>query len=284
MEDIRFEPERNLDRNMFTRLATLDFVRRKENLIITGTSGVGKSFLAQALGHQACFNGLKTLYSNTACLFARMKLAKTDGTYLKELGKLQKANLLILDDFGLQALDNHSRQALLDIIDDWYNKTSTIIVSQIPVSVWYDIIGEGTIADAILDRMVSSSHRIDLKGESKRKGILKTHDYFFCIITPSLKVAPFQPKSVARSDRNRQYQISHTRLEGSSSPELLLGSDPFCVLIREMPLPGNGFCQFARYPMDRLCFLSHRGLHFHILLLWEGVYRPNHRRLLHLPS
>jgi DNA replication protein DnaC len=105
-----------------------------------------------------------------------MKLAKTDGTYLKELSKLQKTNLLILDDFGLQALDNHSRETLMDIIDDRYNKTSTIVVSQIPVSVWYDIIGEGTIADAILDRIVNSSHRIDLKGESLRKGILKSEN------------------------------------------------------------------------------------------------------------
>jgi len=155
VEEVHFEPTRNLDRNMFNRLATLDFIKRKENLIITGASGVGKSYLAQAFGHQACFNGLRTLYSNAARLFARLKLAKTDGTYLKELNKLQKTNLLILDDFGLLALDNHSREALMDIIDDRYNKTSTIIVSQIPVSVWYDIIGEGTIADAILDRIVN---------------------------------------------------------------------------------------------------------------------------------
>lgn len=105
-----------------------------------------------------------------------MKLAKTDGTYLKELNKLQKTDLLILDDFGLQALDNNSREALMDIIDDRYNKTSTIVVSQIPVSVWYDVIGEGTIADAILDRIVNSSHRINLKGESLRKGILKNEN------------------------------------------------------------------------------------------------------------
>jgi DNA replication protein DnaC len=173
VEDIRFEPVRNLDRNMFTRLATLDFIRRKENILITGASGVGKSYLAQALGHQACFNGYKVLHANTARLFTRLKLAKTDGTYLKELQKLQKTNLLILDDFGLQALDNHSREALMDIIDERYDRTSTIIVSQIPVSIWYDLIGESTIADAILDRIVNSSHRIDLKGESLRKGILK---------------------------------------------------------------------------------------------------------------
>jgi len=171
---VDYAASRNLDKNMFNRLATLDFMKRKENIIITGASGVGKSYLAQAIGHHACVNADRVIYSNTARLFTRLKLSKTDGTYIKELNKLQKVNLLILDDFGLQAFDNMSREMLMDIIDDRYNKMSTIISSQIPVSVWYDIIGEGTIADAILDRIVNSSHRIDLKGESMRKGILKT--------------------------------------------------------------------------------------------------------------
>lgn len=167
---------RNLDKNMFNRLATLEFMNRKENIIITGASGVGKSYLAQAIGHHACITGERVVYTNTARLFTRLKLSKTDGTYIKELERLQKINLLILDDFGLQAFDNLSREMLMDIIDDRYNKMSTIISSQIPVSVWYDIIGEGTIADAILDRIVNSSHRIDLKGESMRKGVLKTEN------------------------------------------------------------------------------------------------------------
>ena len=171
--DVDFGVTRNLDKNMFNRLATLDFIKRKENVIITGASGVGKSYLAQALGYQSCFESLKVVYSNTARLFTKLKLSKADGTYIKELQKLQKVNLLILDDFGLQAFDNNAREILMDIIEDRHNKMSTIISSQIPVSVWYDIIGEGTIADAILDRIVNSSHRIDLKGESLRKGILK---------------------------------------------------------------------------------------------------------------
>jgi DNA replication protein DnaC len=171
---IDYAVPRNLDRNMFNRLATLEFMKQKENIIITGASGVGKSYLAQALGHHACITGNRTVYTNTARLFTRLKLSKTDGTYIKELERLQKVNLLILDDFGLQAFDNLAREMLMDIIDDRYNKMSTIISSQIPVSVWYDIIGEGTIADAILDRIVNSSHRIDLKGESMRKGVLKT--------------------------------------------------------------------------------------------------------------
>jgi DNA replication protein DnaC len=112
-------------------------------------------------------------YTNTARLLSMLKLSKVDGTYIRELKKLSKVDLLMMDDFGLQAFDTHAREALMDIIDDRFNNLSTIISSQIPVSAWYDIIGEGTIADAILDRLVNSSHRIDLKGESLRKGILK---------------------------------------------------------------------------------------------------------------
>ena len=164
---------RNLDKNMFNRLSSLDFMAKKENLIVTGASGVGKSYLAQALGHQACLMGFRVLYANTARLFTKFRLAKVDGTYIKELKRLSKVELLILDDYGLQAFDNQARESLMDIIDDRFNQTSTIVSSQIPVSAWYDIIGEGTIADAILDRLVNSSHRIDLKGESLRKGILK---------------------------------------------------------------------------------------------------------------
>ncbi|APY10451.1 ATP-binding protein [Seonamhaeicola sp. S2-3] len=173
LADIDYLHNRNLDRNMFERLAALDFIQKKENLIITGASGVGKSYIAQALGHQACMMDKRTLYTNTARLMKRLKLSKVDGTYLKELGKLLKVDLLILDDFGLQSFDNHDREALMDIIDERHNKNATIIASQIPVSAWYDIIGESTIADAILDRIVNSSHRINLTGESLRKGKLK---------------------------------------------------------------------------------------------------------------
>lgn len=173
LAEVNYAQQRNLDRNMFARLGTLDFMARKENIILTGASGTGKSYLAQALGHQACMMEHRAIYANTARLFKRLKLCKVDGTYLKELDKLLKTDLLILDDFGLQSFDNHAREALMDIIDDRYNKASTIIASQIPVSAWYDIIGESTIADAILDRIVNSSHRLDLKGESLRKGIIK---------------------------------------------------------------------------------------------------------------
>lgn len=169
LEEINYSQQRNLDKNMFQRLATLDFIAKKENLIITGPSGLGKSYISQALGHQACMMEYKVLYQNTGRMLKKLKLAKVDGTYLKELKKINQVNLLILDDFGLQSMDNHARETMLDIIDDRYQQYSTIIASQIPVSAWYDIIGEGTIADAILDRLVNSSHRIDLKGESMRK-------------------------------------------------------------------------------------------------------------------
>ena len=172
LASIDYAHSRNLDKNMFNRLATLDFIKRKENIIATGASGTGKSFLIQALGHQACISEISTIYLNTARILKRLKLSKVDGTYLKELDKLVKVDLLILDDFGLQSFDNHAREALMDIVDDRYNKSSTIIATQIPVSAWYDVIGEGTIADAILDRIVSSSHRIDLVGDSLRKGPL----------------------------------------------------------------------------------------------------------------
>lgn len=171
--EVSYAEARNLDKNMYNRLSTLDFIVKKENIILTGASGVGKSYLAQALGHQACLMGFRVYYTNTARLLAKLKLSKVDGTYIRELKKLVKVELLIMDDFGLQAFDSHAREALMDIIDDRFNHSSTIVSSQIPVSAWYDIIGEGTIADAILDRLVNSSHRIDLKGESLRKGILK---------------------------------------------------------------------------------------------------------------
>lgn len=172
--EVNYSHNRNLDKNMFERLGALDFIKKSENIIITGASGVGKSYLTQALGYQACLMEHKTLYTNTSRLFNRLKLCRMDGSYLKELKKLLKTDLLILDDFGLQAFDNNARETLMDIIEDRYNNKSTIISSQIPVSAWYDIIGEGTIADAILDRIINSSHRIELEGESLRKQDSKT--------------------------------------------------------------------------------------------------------------
>lgn len=168
VEQINFDDQR-VDKNQVVRLADCGFVKAKENIIITGSTGIGKSFLASALGHQACSLGYRVLYQHSTKLFARMKIAKADGSYLKELTKIERQNILLIDDFGIQPLDPQSRSVLMEIIEDRHGKASTIITSQIPVSKWHEIIGEQTIADAILDRIVHDAHRIEMKGESLRK-------------------------------------------------------------------------------------------------------------------
>ncbi len=169
VEEVDFTASRQLDKNQFLRLADTSFIKRKENILITGATGVGKSYLASALGHQACMEGYKTLYYNTQKLFSKLKMMKADDSYVKEIKRIERQDLFVLDDFGLQPLDAASRMMLLEIIEDRHGKSSTLISSQLPVNQWYEIIGDGTIADAILDRMVNGSHRIQLKGESLRK-------------------------------------------------------------------------------------------------------------------
>lgn len=169
IEEIDFTSRRGLDKNQMLRLADGTFLEKRENILITGATGVGKSYLSSALGHQGCQLGFRTLYFNTQKLFTRLKMLKADGSYIREISRIEKHDLLILDDFGLAPLDNVARMILLEIIEDRHNRKSTIISSQLPVAKWYEIIGESTIADAILDRMVHSAHRIELKGESLRK-------------------------------------------------------------------------------------------------------------------
>jgi DNA replication protein DnaC len=169
VEQLHFDIDRNLDRNQFLRLADCTFINRKENLLLTGSTGIGKSYISSAIGNQACTLGYKVLYANTSKLFSKLKMAKADGSYLKEISKIERQDLLILDDFGLQPLDASSRSVLLEIIEDRHGSRSTIITSQLPVELWYEIIGEQTIADAILDRLVHDAHRISLTGESLRK-------------------------------------------------------------------------------------------------------------------
>lgn len=168
-EEIVFDNGRSVDKNQLMRFISGEFIKNKENILITGSTGVGKSFIASALGYQACSLGYKVKYYNINKLFGRLKSAKADGSYLKEIDRIEKQDLIILDDFGLQQLDNTKRQAFMEIIEDRHGKKSTIIASQLPVVNWHEIIGEQTIADAILDRLVHSAHRIDLKGESMRK-------------------------------------------------------------------------------------------------------------------
>lgn len=169
IESLNFDAIRNLDRTQVLRLADCGFVTKNQNVLITGSTGVGKSFLGTALGYQACIEGYKVSYFNTSKLFAKLKMAKADGSYLRELAKIERQDVIILDDFGLQALDSHNRITLLEIIEDRHNNGSIIVTSQIPVQGWYDIIGEKTIADAILDRLIHNAHRIELEGESMRK-------------------------------------------------------------------------------------------------------------------
>ncbi len=174
VQDIDYTANRQLDRNVFERLSALSFIRNKENVIITGATGTGKSYLGQALGNQACQLLFKTLYCNTSRLMEDLKIARLEGTYTKALLKIERMDFLILDDFGLVPLDTQQRQSLLDIIESRYDRSSTLMSSQIPVSQWHELIGEGTIADAVLDRIVHSSHRIELAGDSLRKNRLKS--------------------------------------------------------------------------------------------------------------
>ncbi|SIQ99742.1 IS21-like element helper ATPase IstB [Maribacter ulvicola] len=175
MENIDYDNTRNLDKNQVQRFASCDFIKGKENILITGSTGAGKSYIASAIGHQACSQGFKVMYFNASKLFTMLKTSKADGSYVKQINRLERQDLLILDDFGLKALDTLNRHSFMEIIEDRHGKRSTIIASQLPVEAWHEIIGEQTIADAILDRLVHSAHRINIKGESMRKKLRNKH-------------------------------------------------------------------------------------------------------------
>ena len=169
LEEVDYSLERGLERNLLERLAELSFVKESRDLFITGSSGTGKSYIATALGYRACQKGMKVLYANTARLMGQLKMAKAKGTILQELKKIERADLMVLDDFGIQPFDAGGRMNLMDIVEDRYGKKSTLITSRVPVKDWYDIIGEKTIADAVLDRIVHQAIRIELHGDSIRK-------------------------------------------------------------------------------------------------------------------
>ncbi len=172
MEEVHFDTNRNIDRNELMRFGDCTFINNNENIVITGSTGIGKSFIASAIGHQACSLGHKVIYYSISKLMNKLKIARADGSYIKEVARIERHNLLILDDFGLQPLDAQCRAMLMEIIEDRHGKGSTIITSQVPVSSWYEIIGEQTIADAILDRIIHQAHRLELRGESMRKKAL----------------------------------------------------------------------------------------------------------------
>ena len=173
IEQIDYTGDRGIDKNQIHRFADGSFITKKENILITGSTGTGKSFLASAIGHQCCLLGYKILYTNATRLFAQLKMAKADGSAIKEMARIEKQDLLIIDDFGIQPFDHQSRLSLLEVIEDRHGKRSTIFTSQVPIKQWHDVIGEQTVADAILDRIVHNAHRIELKGESLRRKFSK---------------------------------------------------------------------------------------------------------------
>jgi DNA replication protein DnaC len=169
IDEITYDASRGINKALIARLATGEYLDKGESVLITGATGCGKSFIASALGHQACAQGYKVAYFNIQKLMMKTKMSRAEGTIFKLFENLSKTNLLILDDFGLTHLEKQQQLDLMEIMEDRHAKSSTIIASQLPVSSWFDVIGEETIADAILDRLVHTSHRLELKGESLRK-------------------------------------------------------------------------------------------------------------------
>ena len=169
VEDVDFRTARGLDRNLFLQLASCAWVRARHGLLLTGPTGVGKSWLACALGHKACREDLSVAYHRAPRLFAALALARGDGRYGKLLRGLARVDLLILDDWGPEKLDDQQRRDLLEIVEDRHERRSIIVTSQVPVDRWCEIVGNPTIADAILDRLLHNAYRIELTGESLRK-------------------------------------------------------------------------------------------------------------------
>jgi DNA replication protein DnaC len=169
VEDVDYRAQRGLDRTLFLKLAACQWIRDHRNLLVTGPCGTGKSWLACALGHKACRENLSVLYQRVPRLMAALALARGDGRYAKLLRSLARVNLVILDDWGPEPLGPEQRRDLLEIVEDRYDTGSLLMTSQLPIERWYEIIGDPTLADAILDRVVHNAYRIELKGDSLRK-------------------------------------------------------------------------------------------------------------------
>lgn len=169
IEEVTADPRRGLDPGKLTSLAMGGYIKNGESILITGSAGSGKSFLATALGMQACKQGHTVMYFNMQKLLMKLKIARLEGTIIRQFEKIAKTELLILDDFGMTTLEGQAELDLMEIIEDRHAKNATIIASQLPVAAWFDLFKEETLADAILDRVVHTSHRITLQGESLRK-------------------------------------------------------------------------------------------------------------------
>jgi DNA replication protein DnaC len=175
VEDIDFRTPRGIDKNMVLALAGCQWVAKAQNVIITGPTGVGKTYLACALAHKACLEGYSAGYKRATKLFDELIIAKADGRYGKMMMTWAKTNIIILDDFGMAPMTADQRHDLLELMEDRYGQKSTIVTSQLPVEAWHESIGDPTIADAILDRIIHNAHKINLKGESMRKKTNSLH-------------------------------------------------------------------------------------------------------------
>jgi DNA replication protein DnaC len=169
VEDIDYKTQRGIDQSVMMRLIAGDWIKNFQNIIITGPTGVGKTFLACALANKACRNGFHSLYLRSPGFYYQMTLSRNDGSYRKIMNKLSKTNVLIIDDFGIAPLTDTDRRDLFEVVDERHGHGSTIITSQLPIENWHDIIGDPTIADGILDRLIHNAHKINLKGGSMRK-------------------------------------------------------------------------------------------------------------------
>ncbi len=177
VEDLDYRTERGLDRSQMAGLVTCDWVRRRQNLHITGPTGTGKSWLGCAFGHQACRQGLSVRYERVGRLMESLRVSRGDGSYGKKLSAIAKTDLLILDDFAIKPLTQAERHDLLEVIEERHGRRSTLVTSQLPVKLWHEYLGDDpTVADALLDRLLANSHRLELRGESLRRTASSTEN------------------------------------------------------------------------------------------------------------